>query len=43
MGTIENVTYSPALKAIAERCGISAIYVFGSRASEIAIRVRRGH
>ena len=43
MGTIENSTYSSALKTIAERYGISAIYVFGSRASEIAIRMRSGH
>ncbi len=34
MGTIENSTYSSALKAIAERYGISVIYVFGSRGSK---------
>lgn len=36
----KNSTYHSSLKAIAERFGVSAIYVFGSCASEIAGRVR---
>lgn len=43
MKNAERSTYSSALKVLAERYGISCIYVFGSRALEIAGRARSEH
>jgi uncharacterized protein len=43
MQTIENKPLSLALKDIAARFGVSAIYVFGSRAEEISGRIQNEH